>query len=63
MKYPIKMGSGAVVYIRSIIKIGSGIQNGTKRQYSFLIHSIYFLLITRQSEVNSWSDLELSSMT
>jgi hypothetical protein len=27
MKYAVKMGSGAVIYIPSFIEIGSGIQN------------------------------------
>jgi hypothetical protein len=27
MKYAVEMGSGAVVYVPSFIKIGSGIQN------------------------------------
>jgi hypothetical protein len=33
MKYAVEMGSGAVIYIPSFIKIGSAIQNLTWRIY------------------------------
>jgi hypothetical protein len=40
MKYAVKMGSGAMIYIPSFMKIGSGIQKligGTHRQHGDLI--------------------------
>jgi hypothetical protein len=48
------MGSGAVIYIRSFIKIGSGVQKlrggihrHTHRQQRDLIHLFYFLKIKK----------------
>jgi hypothetical protein len=46
MKYAVEMGSGAMIYIPSFIKIGSGIQkltagdSQTHRQYGDLINSL-----------------------
>jgi hypothetical protein len=53
MKHAVEMGSGAVIYIPSLIKIGSGIQKlieGMHRQHGdiisllllFLVHFPYF---------------------
>jgi hypothetical protein len=33
MKYAVEMGSGAMIYIPSFIKIGSGIQESTRGKY------------------------------
>jgi hypothetical protein len=47
-KYAVEMGSGAMIYIPSIIKIGSGIQKliaadaQTHRQYGDLISPLLF---------------------
>jgi hypothetical protein len=41
------MGSGAVIYIPSFVKIGSGVQKlirGTDRQQGDLISLLYFIL-------------------
>jgi hypothetical protein len=35
MKYAVEMGSGAMAYIPSSIKIGSGIQNKIKEAYTY----------------------------
>jgi hypothetical protein len=45
MKYAVEMGSGAVIYIPSVIKIGSGIQKlmgGIHRQHGDRISLLYF---------------------
>jgi hypothetical protein len=47
MKYAVKMGSGAMIYISSFIKIGSGIQkltvsdSQTPRQHGDLISLLF----------------------
>jgi hypothetical protein len=47
MKYAVEMGSGAMIYIPSFIKIGSGIQkliggdSQTQRQYGDHISLLY----------------------
>jgi hypothetical protein len=54
MKYAVEMGSGAMIYILSFIKIGSGIQklmggrdSQTHRQHGDLISQLLFLLIRK----------------
>jgi hypothetical protein len=46
MKYAVKMGSGAMIYIPSFIKIGSGIkkliEGGTDRQHGDFISLLLF---------------------
>jgi hypothetical protein len=47
MKYAVEMGSGAMIYIRSFIKIGSGIQKligGIHRQHGDRISLLPFFL-------------------
>jgi hypothetical protein len=52
MKYAVEMGSGAVIYIQSFIRIGSGIQKlmgrsgylQTHRQHDDLISLLLFLI-------------------
>jgi hypothetical protein len=46
MKYAVEMDSGAMIYIPSFIKIGSGIQNltgGTNKQQGDLISLLLFI--------------------
>jgi hypothetical protein len=48
MKYSVEMGSGAVIYVPSFVKIGSGIQKligGRHRQQGDLISLLIFYKI------------------
>jgi hypothetical protein len=53
MKYTVEMGSGAMIYIPSFIKIGSGIQkliSGIHRQDEDLINLFNFLKIRKAGQ-------------
>jgi hypothetical protein len=59
MKYAVEMGSGAMIYIPSLIKIGSGIQKfigeDKQTQIAWRYHkptSIFFQ--TKESELKRW---------
>jgi hypothetical protein len=46
MKYSVEMGSGAMIYIPSFIKIGSGIQKligGSHRHTAWRSHKLVFM--------------------
>jgi hypothetical protein len=50
MKYAVGMGSGAMIYIQSFIKISSGIKKlmgGIHRQHDDLISLLLFILIKK----------------
>jgi hypothetical protein len=52
MKYAVEMGSSAMIYISSFIKICSGIQNLTQREHGDLI-SLVLLFQNKESKVKN----------
>jgi hypothetical protein len=60
MKYIVEMGSGAMIYMPSSIKIGSDIQklmgggrnSKTHRQHGYHISLLYFLFLNKASGLN-----------
>jgi hypothetical protein len=69
MKYALEMGSSAMIYIPSIIKIGTGIKKmkgGTHRRYGGLISLSSFLFKNKESRLTMarlYEDMPLSNGT
>jgi hypothetical protein len=61
MKYAVEMGSGAMIYIPSSIKIGSAIQKlvggdtQTDTQTAWWLHKPTSIFLNKESRIKIWS--------